>query len=231
MLQASLSIAIIFVSYALQVKYHPFLDPDTRPVVTNKTIAEYAARKDAVHAYAIPYNRLETGYLMTSMFTLLSGMIFQSGYVSVSSKTYLLLTILVRVQLCFLVATGANAVVWLFPQVGSVLVGSVVVFMGLICVEIVRAIRFSRRIRAASRSCTCPLAPSHSGPVYTSTCGPTAVRLAQSELVTNPLARANRRKIVVDSVRTTHKPMSPRPEDRAQMPAVVWTQPGEVKCL
>ena len=95
MLQASLSIAIIFVSYALQVRYHPFLDPDTRPVITKKTIADYAARKDAVRAYAVEYNRLETGYLMTSMFTLLAGMIFQSGYVSVSSKAYVLLTILV----------------------------------------------------------------------------------------------------------------------------------------
>ena len=91
MLQASLSVGIVFVSYALQVYYHPFIvaENDSRLCVVS------TKRSGAVLSYAIPFNRLEAGYLMTSMLTLLSGMIFASGYVAVSSSGYLFLTTVV----------------------------------------------------------------------------------------------------------------------------------------
>ena len=121
MLQASLSVAIIFVSYALQVHYRPFLEGDN----SKQLDITKAVKAGATAAYFIPFNRLEAGYLVTSMVTLLAGMIFQSGSLSVSSRGYLALTVVV----------------------GTALVGFVTLFIGLITFEVFRSVAYNRRIR------------------------------------------------------------------------------------
>ncbi len=90
----SLCVAIIFLAYALQTKYRPFIESDNEAQLCMNA----AGRDGAVNAYFVPFNRLEAGYLITSMLTLLSGMIFQSGSMSVSSGAYLALTVLVRLR-------------------------------------------------------------------------------------------------------------------------------------
>ena len=94
MLQASLSVAIIFTSYALQVNYRPFVDA-TSSSNEKRLDVTHAKLQGAVLAYLVPFNRLEAGYLVTSMITLFAGMIFQSGYVAVSSRSYMFLTVVV----------------------------------------------------------------------------------------------------------------------------------------
>ena len=98
MITGSLLVGIIFTSYAMHVHCSPYF------VAENSKRLSNAIREGAVLAYVIPFNRVESGYLITSMITLMAGMVFQSGSVSVSSKVYLALTVSVRhMQCCELV--------------------------------------------------------------------------------------------------------------------------------
>ena len=74
--------------------YEPYFSAD------NKKRMENATREGAVLAYVVAFNRVESGYLIASMLTLMAGMVFQSGYVDVSSKTYIFLTVVVRRRCC-----------------------------------------------------------------------------------------------------------------------------------
>ena len=125
-LQASMSVAIIFISYALQVRYRPFLEGDNASQLDLLKISQ----SGAVNVFFLPFNRMEAGYLITSMVTLLAGMIFQSGSLTVSSGGYLALTVLV----------------------GLGLVGSVALFLGLIALEVVRSVRYSSRVKSLLQS-------------------------------------------------------------------------------
>lgn len=237
MLQASLSVAIIFASYALQVKYRPFIDPGTRSEISSASIADYTANKDAVRGYAMPYNRLETGYLLTSMFTLLAGMIFQSGYVSASSKTYLFLTILARAYSAVCVHHPL-LIRCVMVQVGAILVGSVVLFLGMIIVEVLNAIRHSHRLQAADRNGTllCVMFFDHDfGPnsghyvlsLNRNLKGSTVVK---PRMLSNPLARAMRRSVAARG-RISQKPISARNPSESQSATSVPVQlaQGELK--
>lgn len=158
MLQASLSVAIIFASYALQVQHRPFLDASNE----HRLDVTKVRQQGAVRAYAVPFNRLEAGYLVTSMVTLFAGMIFQSGSISAGSRAYMFLVVVVsetaivacesgaiRTVLASVCCSEPVVFVWLVVlvvQIGTVLVGSVTLFLGIIVMEIYRAVRFARRV-------------------------------------------------------------------------------------
>ena len=90
----SLSIAIIFSSYVLQSRFHPFLD--VLDIDSTEDTLERFRREGAVLNYVFKYNLLETVYLITSMFVLLSGLAFESTYLQPGTRSYLCLTYLVR---------------------------------------------------------------------------------------------------------------------------------------
>jgi hypothetical protein len=75
------------------------------------------------------HNTLESVYLLTSLFVLLSGMTFQSGVAVEGSGSYLLLTYVVAV----------------------VLVACVAGFVGMLVLEVLRSIRFARDTSASRR--------------------------------------------------------------------------------
>ena len=93
MLQASLLTGIIFFSYAVHVHCKPYFEADN-----HKRLAG-VVRDGAVKSFIVPLNRVESGYLVTSMIMLLAGMVFQSGYLAVSSNAYMFLVVVVRVAL------------------------------------------------------------------------------------------------------------------------------------
>jgi hypothetical protein len=93
MFQASLSVAVIFVSYVVHTKYQPFLDRLDLEVPPDS--AEHARAEGAVLNYVFQYNKLEASYLIASMVILLCGMVFESGYLVTSSSGYIFCTWLV----------------------------------------------------------------------------------------------------------------------------------------
>jgi hypothetical protein len=91
----SLSVAIIFLSYIFHVRYMPFLD--FLNVQGGTLTTDHVTSEGAVLSYSFSYNRLESMYLVGSMFVLLSGMVFESSYLIPGSISYDALTYLVRV--------------------------------------------------------------------------------------------------------------------------------------
>ena len=90
MFQASLSVGIIFLSYALHVRVQPFLDRLDLEVPADS--AEHARKEGAVLNYVFMYNKLESVYLVCSMVILLCGMVFESGYLANHAAAYGLIT-------------------------------------------------------------------------------------------------------------------------------------------
>jgi hypothetical protein len=77
----------------------------------------------------VKHNALESAYLLTSLFILLSGMTFQSGVATEGSGAYLLLTFLVAIVLVLCVAG----------------------FLGLLVFEMWRSVRFARTLSTSRR--------------------------------------------------------------------------------
>lgn len=90
MFQASLSVGIIFLSYALHVRVQPFLDRLDLEVPADSV--EHARKEGAVLNYVFMYNKLESVYLICSLVILLCGMIFESGYLRTHAAAYNLIT-------------------------------------------------------------------------------------------------------------------------------------------
>lgn len=88
----SLSVAIMFIAYSLQLQFRPFLEQPAHQKPQLPDPAKAVARPAHYH---VAENRLEAGYLACGMLTLLSGMVFQSGSILVGSRTYWALTVLV----------------------------------------------------------------------------------------------------------------------------------------
>jgi hypothetical protein len=101
MFQASLSVAVIFMSYVVHTKYQPFMDRLDLEVPPDS--AEHTHAEGAVLNYVFQYNKLEASYLIASMVILLCGMVFESGYLVTSSSGYIFCTWLVSWVALFIV--------------------------------------------------------------------------------------------------------------------------------
>ena len=125
MFQACLSIAIIFISYALQVHCRPYLDH--LDLAVPATSIDHVKRHGAVLRYVIRYNLLEETYLLCSLFVLLCGMIFESAVLTRGTTAYLALTYIVAI----------------------VLVGSFTCMCGMVGIEIVRSLKHAKAVHTS----------------------------------------------------------------------------------
>jgi hypothetical protein len=90
----SLSVGVIFISYALQVKFQPYASSG---VTNDLDSMDFTSNLRLVYTYKL--NSLESMYLVTSMFILLSGMAFQSQVAVKGSLPYVALTYIVMIVL------------------------------------------------------------------------------------------------------------------------------------
>ena len=124
MLQASVSVCIMFFCYVIQAAYRPFLRRmPTSAAALEAVVGEVGAAKAKKLSYVFDYNTLENALLITSTMTLMGGMVFSSASLSVSSDS------------AGFVALSAVIVLML-----GVAIGGFVVMLGR---EIVRSFQFA----------------------------------------------------------------------------------------
>lgn len=129
LLQACLSVGVLFISYSLQVQCKPFVDPNMDLARSLGSSGSGFPGKGSHLAYTFNYNALETLLLVTSLFILLAGMAFQGGISVNGSGAHTALTVLVA----------------------AVLVIAVVVFVLKLLWELRNSVRFTWRVRRAGR--------------------------------------------------------------------------------
>lgn len=161
--QACISVGILFISYALHVHFHPFLDPVKADAVHDRHGASFLTRGVKL-VYTFKYNTLETLYLVTSLFILLAGMAFQSGVATVGSGPHVVLTWLVAV----------------------VLVTCIGLFVGVLSVEVWQSIKFARRVAVVMRKAASTSGPRRATSVIRSS-ESASLPAAGGWIVSNPL--------------------------------------------
>lgn len=161
MFQASLSIAVIFASYVVHVRAQPFLprasvstkflrlgdnvspSPGSRKKAGKKgskrasviRMSREAAQSSMIK-YTFDYNTLESAFLIGSLFILLSGMVFESAAVPRGTTSYTVLSV----------------------TVVGVIIFAIVAFLGVLCFELYRSIKFAN-ILAKAREHEMSLSP------------------------------------------------------------------------
>ena len=103
----SLSIAVIFIAYAIHTNYQPFLDRLDLDIPVDS--AAHTMREGAVLNYVFQYNKLESIFLVCSIVILLCGMVFESNFVRAGSALYGFFTWTVRALCCTLLLGVADA--------------------------------------------------------------------------------------------------------------------------
>lgn len=88
MLQASISVCIMFFCYVIQAAYRPFLRrmPSSAKEL-EAVVGEVGTEKAKKLSYVFDYNTLENALLITSSMTLMGGMVFSSASLEVSNES------------------------------------------------------------------------------------------------------------------------------------------------
>ncbi len=90
----SLSIGVIFIAYAINIHYEPFLDRLDLDIPADSSA--HVLKEGAVLNYVFQYNKLESIFLLCSITILLCGMIFESSFFLPGSAAYNFLMWMVR---------------------------------------------------------------------------------------------------------------------------------------